>query len=329
MQARRFVLNGQAPHAALVTLANPQRLQDVQVTLDEEVTGPANAAFAVSVGGKAEALAVQRGQGQSIFTVPDALASTVLVVGEGRRGPSVWPVVHLRRQSPAAVRVTLLNLTPSVQRGSCALSNMGFTEPFQERSQEAQAALPLSSKEQSVELGPWQAKACDFAVSSLREHWWTVRVEVQLTLEDAEPVSRTFLLTPLVLDGSWEFLGTREEFVAHGQHTLTLPPTESGYQHRVVDFWLEPGRRYRYHVQARRSGFTARVAGTLLMVNGETDRFVWKRYGLDRERPDEWQTLTDTFETPPDLTRAGIYLYNVVSPDTAWFDDLWIEDLGP
>jgi len=108
-----------------------------------------------------------------------------------------------------------------------------------------------------------------------------------------------------------------------------LPPTESGYQHQLFNLWLEPSHRYRVRVRAKRTGFKAKVAGTLMMVTDPTGRVVWKRRNLDRKRPNEWQTITYEFETPPELERSGIYLYNVVSPDIAWFDDLRVDDLGP
>ncbi|MGD9495378.1 MAG: hypothetical protein AB7Y46_03605 [Armatimonadota bacterium] len=52
------------------------------------------------------------------------------------------------------------------------------------------------------------------------------------------------------------------------------------------------------------------------------------RATMDPTRPKEWQTPEYAFETPPDLTRAQLHLYNVEAPDTAWFDDVYVQDLG-
>jgi len=92
--------------------------------------------------------------------------------------------------------------------------------------------------------------------------------------------------------------------------------------------WLEPGHRYRLQVQARRTGFTARVHSTAITMYGESTEFPIVRENMDAARPDEWQTLEYEFDTPDDLSRATLYLYNVESPDTAWFDDVYVADLG-
>ncbi len=71
-----------------------------------------------------------------------------------------------------------------------------------------------------------------------------------------------------------------------------------------------------------------------LLANADGDYWLWARVrtgeGHWRFRDVvKWQALEYEFETPPDLSRATLYLYNVESPDTAYFDDVHIEDLGP
>ena len=142
-------------------------------------------------------------------------------------------------------------------------------------------------------------------------------------------MARELLILPLAPDGSFEFTGDGTDRVVDGERSLELPASLEGYQHRLVDLWVLPGRRYRASVQAMRTGFQARVHSTAFMLKGHDSEQPLLRKNMDRERPNEWQTLSYEFETPPDLTRAAVYLYNVGSPDTAWFDDLFVEDLGP
>jgi len=228
----------------------------------------------------------------------------------------------------ARVRGTLFNLTEAEQQGECEVKVLGFTEPYDADVEGARRAVPIVQPSMEFAVEPSGAKRLSFPIRSLERHEWTVRVSVAVKPRSAASVRRNFLLVPLVMDGSWEISGTEEEIAADGKRTLTLPPSTTGYQHRLVYFFLEPRRRYRFRVLARRSGFRAAVSGTRLMVQAEKENAVYKHYSLDRNRPDEWQEISDVFETPPDLTRAGIYLYNVKSPDTAWFDALQIEDIG-
>jgi hypothetical protein len=104
--------------------------------------------------------------------------------------------------------------------------------------------------------------------------------------------------------------------------------TTTGYQYELPDFWLEPEHRYRFTVKQLRTGFKADVQGVRLTVRDNADNDAFKHYRPQPERPNVWQTLTDEFQTPRALTRAALYLYNVRSPDTAWFDELRVEDLG-
>jgi len=313
---------------ALLTIVNRERLKGVRVTLDRDKVGDVQAAFFAGLSGAAGKLPLERRTNEAAFKAPDETASIVMLPTKtsAAKGPAVWPVFYLRRPAPPAGRVTLFNLSAETLKGTCSVEVRGFTEPFQERLDEARDSLPFTRTSEAVELQPWQAKDVSFPIRSLRKHRWTVRVAVKVDMGPNARITRTFFVTPLVLDGSWEVRGTPEETAPDGERTLTLPPTDSGYLHQLVDIWAEPDRRYRLQVKAKRSGFTAKVWGTLLMVTDPTTRCVWEYRKLDKNRPGEWQTLTYEFRTPRELTRAGIYLYNVVSPDTAWFDDLYVEE---
>ncbi|HID23495.1 MAG TPA: hypothetical protein EYP14_14010 [Planctomycetaceae bacterium] len=312
----------------LINLLNRARLTRVEVRVRGRGLSLAPSAFFVGLSGAAGALEAKREGDEIVFQAPDELASTVVIPQQSPKTAPIWPVFYLRRYAQPAVLITLFNLTDVSRTGTCSIENLGFTEPFQTRRADTRAALPLAQTTLSFSVGPREARVVAFAIRSLREHRWTVRLRAVVSLKGGVEIARTFLATPLALDSSWEVWGTPEPNAPHGKCTLTLPPTSSGYQHQLFDLWLEPEHRYRLRVKAKRTGFKAKVAGTLLMVNDPKGHVVWARRGLDRRRPNQWQTISYDFETPSELERAGIYLYNVRSSDIAGFDDLQVRDLG-
>jgi len=314
---------------ALLTLINREHLDDVTLTFDGSHVGGIKAAFYVGLSGAASALELERRDGRVAFTVPSEMAAQAFLVSEAEGSEAVWPVIHLVRHGDPHLAVTLFNLTDRPQSGVCRLENLSFTEPYQDHLDEAEAELPLAQNELPYSLQPHQVATLEFPVESLRRLYYTVRVRATLQPEQGQPISREFLVLPLAPDGSFEFTGDGTDRVTGGQRSLRLPPSDEGYQHRLVDLWLLPQRRYRVSVQAMRTGFEARVHSTAFALRGAEYEEPLRRATMDRDRPNEWQTLEYDFETPPDLTRAAIYLYNVGSPDTAWFDDLYVEDLGP
>jgi len=252
----------------------------------------------------------------------------VLLVGEATDENAVWPVMRLVRDGEPHVAVTLLNLSAEVQAGTCRLENLGFPEPREAETDAAREALPLAQTELAFDLQPGEAETLRFPVQSLRAHSYTVRLQASIEREGRPAIAREFLALPVALDGSFEAVGTESEFAFEGTRVLELGPSEQ-YQYGAKRLWLEPAHRYRLQVQARRSGFDARVHSTAITMAGESGDLPIMRANMDTTRPNEWQTLEYSFETPPDLTRAQLYLYNVESPDTAWFDDIYVEDLGP
>jgi len=242
---------------------------------------------------------------------------------------AIWPVMHLARHGDPHLAVTLFNLTDKPQTGVCRLADLGFAEPYQERLDEAKAELPLTQTELPYSLKPHEAATLNFPVESVRRLYLTVRLRATLQPQVGPAMSRDFLALPLAYDGSFELSGEGTDQVADGKRSLKLGPSLEGYQHRLVDLWLLPNHRYRLRVQAMRTGFEARVHSTAFILKGSGHEEPLRYARMDTARPNEWQGLEYELQTPPDLTRAGIYLYNVGSPDTAWFDDLYVEDLGP
>jgi len=332
VQVRRFELPAEVGRGSLVTVVNRRCLSDVRISTDDRVLGGIARGFYVTIDGDAGALDLVGMQGRFDrlvrFTAPDAMAAQVLLVGEATDENAVWPVMRLVRDGEPHVAVTLLNLSAEVQAGTCRLENLGFPEPREAETDAAREALPLAQTELAFDLQPGEAETLRFPVQSLRAHSYTVRLQASIEREGRPAIAREFLALPVALDGSFEAVGTESEFAFEGTRVLELGPSEQ-YQYGAKRLWLEPAHRYRLQVQARRSGFDARVHSTAITMAGESGDLPIMRANMDTTRPNEWQTLEYSFETPPDLTRAQLYLYNVESPDTAWFDDIYVEDLGP
>ncbi len=329
VQVRRFELPAEVGRGSLLTVVNRRRLEDVRLTADDRVLGGIKRGFYVTIDGDAGALELRRVGDVIGFAPPHAMAAQVLLVGEAADANAVWPVMRLVRDGEPHVAVTLLNLSGDAQAGTCRLENLGFPEPREAEVAAAREAVPLMRTELAFDLAPGAATTLRFPVESLRRHYYTVRLRAEIACAGLPVVTREFLALPVVLDGSFEALGTPSELAVAGAKVLELGPSMEGYRHVTRRLWLEPGHRYRLQVQARRSGFTARVHSTAITMAGESGELPIMRANMDTTRPNEWQTLEYAFETPPDLTRAMLYLYNVESPDTAWFDDVHVEDLGP
>lgn len=333
VKVRRFDLPEEAPEGVLLTIVNRERLADESISLDEQIAGNVESGFFVTMDGRVGALELLRLRGRFDrlvrFTAPDAIASQIILVRDAPAQSAVWPIIRLERYPEPAVEVSLLNLSGEAQSGTCSLANLGFPEPREDEIQAALASLPLAETEMAFEVEAGAVETLRFPIESLRDHHYTVRLRATITREGAPEIAREFLALPLMLDGSFEALGTESDLAVHGDRVLELGPSMQGYQYAPQALWLEPGRAYRLQVSARRTGFTARVHSTALQVHGVSESGPIVRAPVDTARPDEWQTLEYEFETPGDLSRATLYLYNVESPDTAYFDAVQIEDLGP
>lgn len=328
VKLRRFDLQGSA-EGCLLTVLNRERLPGQRITIDEQRIGPVRAGFIVSIDGVAEALELQRDAQALSFAAPEALAAMVLLVRDASEDAALWPVIHQVRFGEPQIALTLLNLSGTAQSGTCRLANLGFPEPYEAQIEAAQEALPLAQTELPFTVEAGAAQTLRFPVQSLRRQYYTVRLGATIARDGRPEIAREFLALPFALDGSFEGTGETSDLAVVGSKVLELGPTTEGYLYGARRLWLEPGHRYRISVQARRTGFTARVHSTAITMATETRDLPIVRANMDTTRPNEWQTLSYELETPPDFTRAQLYLYNVESPDTAWFDDVLVEDLGP
>lgn len=315
--------------AAIITITNRDYLAGQTVSFDGRQLGGVRAGFYVTLSGEAGSLDLMR-TGQTVsFTVPQELASMAYLVSDVGAGEAVWPVLRLVAAGQPHLALTLFNLTDREQSGRCVLENLGFPDPRQGERDRAHAALPLTQTAQDFALPPLAARTLRFPLQSVRHHYYTVRMKAALDLDDVPDVAREFLVLPFVHDGSFELAGNDSEQVVEGARSLRLGPSLEGYQHRTVRLWVLPNRKYRVAVEMRRDGFQARIHGTALVIGDTRGNAPIVRAPVDTNRVNQWQTCSYEFVTPPDLQTATLYLYNVESPQTAWFDDIRVEDLGP
>lgn len=322
IEARRLDATQTALGCHVITLSNPDRATG-EVLLADPVLHRAGAALGLTLDGRLVAATKGAGNGPLLLPVDGTTLAAIYLVPADKA--AVWPVLWADWTAEQAepARLLLFNLSGNPQQVAVELECRGYTDPYDQR-------LPPDARvrhRSAVRVEGRQAAAVRLeSPQAAAEAWrnWTTRWSIALPGRD---YSREQLLVPPLLDPSFEFSGDGEGIDGRA---LELGPTAEGYQHRVLDLWLLGGRRYRLSFQAKRTGFKADVRGTLLRLSkGDGDGLEDHRWSLDPKRPGEWQELGGTFGTPPDLTRASLYLYNVRSPDTAWFDRLRIDDLGP
>lgn len=327
IEARRFEATQTALGCHVITLSNPDRVTG-EVLLTDPALHRAGIALGLTLDGRLVA-ATKRAQNESLALPVDGmtLAAVYLVPSDSDKA-TVWPVLWAdwtTAQQVQPATLLLFNLSGNAQQVDVELECQGYTDPYDQR-------LPAEARvrhRRTVDLEPRRATAVRFeSPQAAVEAWrnWTTRWSVALP---GWGYAREQLLVPLLLDPSFEFTGAGTGEGIDGR-ALELGPTTAAYQHRVLDLWLLGRRRYRLSLQAKRTGFKADVRGTLLRLSkGDDDGIEDHRWALDPKRPGEWQELGGIFTTPPGLARASLYLYNVRSPDTAWFDRLRIDDLGP
>jgi len=314
VEVRRLDATQTALGATIVTVTNPG-FRDATLSLDGL---KATSAFEIAMDGTVRAVPAA-----PTLPVSTQAASIWLLTEQPRTGQPVWPILTFDRPGKALV-LNLLNLSGAAATGAAKLINLGFTDPYQEQMALATAALGTGGQ-QSYNIPAGEVAQLRFPLPDDCEPAWTTRFRITLPR-----LEREALITPLVLDPGFELFERSPGPGEHGGGALQLGPTTEGFQHRLQDLWLLPKRRYQLTLSSRRTGFDAAVRGVLLRLHhGEDEAYIDHRWSLDTKQPEVWQRIGGEFVTPDDLTRGALYLYNVRSPDTAWFDNIDLVDLGP
>lgn len=321
IEARRFDATETALRCHLITLTNAERVVGELRLIDKELAA-AGTILGLTLDGRL--LKVRRKDtGQPLALPIDAgiLAAVLLIPSAGDDRAPAWPVLWADwSEEKGPLKFFVFNLADQPRDLAVDLHCIGYTEPYGERLPEAArlhrrqevsiaareaAVIPVRSPEAAV--APWRR--------------WTTRWTVAVPEYEHQ---REQLLTPLLLDPSFDLPEAGQDEAPFGR-AVELGPTTEGYQHRRLDVWLLPGRQYRIAFQSKRTGFQADLRGSLLRLTRRDGSFEDHRWALDPKRLNEWQELGGEFTTPADLTGASLYLYNVRSPDTAWFGDMRLE----
>ncbi len=358
IEARRFDATETALRCHVITLTNADRVSG-ELRLVAPELHAAGAVFGLTLDGRLLEVQATQGDGPDFrgaepvepdmpgsaatmglsaspaarsLTVPidgSILAAVLLIPpADDVRAPA-WPVLWADwSQAEGPLRLFVFNLADRPRDVTVDLRCEGYTEPYGER-------LPAAARghrREQVAVGA--RRAATVAIGSPEDAvdlWrkWTTQWSVAVVGQEHRgkrllELWREPLLTPLLLDPSFEFLEVGQQEAPYGR-ALELGPTTEGYQHRRLDLWLLPGREYRIAFQSKRTGFQADVRGSLLRLHRRDGTYEDHRWALDPKRPNEWQKLGGEFTTPAELTRASLYLYNVRSPDTAWFGDIRLD----
>ncbi len=351
IEARRFDATETALRSHLITLTNPERISGqlqlvapelraagtvMGITLDGRLLEAQTAGAGSDADGQEDAaphdspaIANTRRapSGNGTLTVPldgSVLAAVLIVPSVGDQRAPVFPVLWPDWSADEGpLKLFAFNLSDQPRETSIELRWEGYTEPYGERLPE----IARFEHRQPVSLAAHGAAVIPIrSPVAAREPWrqWTTRWSVAMPEPESQGV-REHLLTPLLLDPSFQFLEVGQGEAPFGR-ALELGPTSEGYQHRRLDLWLLPDRPYRIAFPSKRSGFQADVRGSLLRLHRRDGSHEDHRWTLDPQRPNQWQELGGQFTTPADLTRASLYLYNVRSPHTAWFGDIRVDE---
>ena len=321
IEARHFDATGTALRCHVITLTNAERVSGELRLIAKELRATGTI-LGLTLDGRLIESRSENAEAPLHLTIDGSiLAAVLLVPSAGDDRAPVWPVLWADwSQGNDPLKLLVFNLGEKARDLAVDLRCEGYTEPYDDR---LPAAARLN-RQQPLSVAARRAAFIPvMGPESAADQWrkWTTRWSISMPGQDG---AREQLLTPLLLDPTFELLEVGRHDAPFGR-ALELGPTTEGYQHRLLSLWLLPGRRYRISLQSKRTGFQADVRGVLLRLTRRDDTHEDHRWALDSNRPNEWQELGGEFTAPADLTRASLYLYNVRSPDTAWFGDIRLE----
>ncbi len=123
-------------------------------------------------------------------------------------------------------------------------------------------------------------------------------------------------------------IGIDDQVAADGRRSYRLVGQAKEWRAGNLDIALKPGTRYRFHIRIRRTANSPNIYASIWegrrLPDGKQDA-VSHIVGQQKEGPlDEWQTFETTFTSLPAAEQIGcrLYLYNMNTPATAWFDDI-------
>jgi len=127
--------------------------------------------------------------------------------------------------------------------------------------------------------------------------------------------------------GTGEF-SIDESVAAEGTHSFKVVGNEKEWRAANLDTILKPVQRYRFHARIRRTANHRNIFASIVEVRRKPDgstEIVGHAIGQQNDGPlNEWQTYETTFTSLPLSEQAGcrLYLYNMDTPATVWFDDI-------
>jgi hypothetical protein len=232
---------------------------------------------------------------------------------------------NLRRQS---VRVTVRNLGKTPRRGSLAISGPPWPAPLKQALSVAAGAtagfdLPLTASAAAAISEP---VALDIAITS-----------------GGDTEHQSAVIGPALLNGdferagegnrpaSWDYQQAQQAAAdtanpASGKVCLKLVGKQGLFVEAHQFLTVEPGGTYEAHCRMRRTpGAAATVGPTivlLLKTGGERYVPLAKATNLP---DDQWNDYAASFTVSDDVSRTAMYLYNVNSEATVWYDGASVE----
>lgn len=287
--------------ARLITVVNESQTADGILEM-EPLRGPA---FWLTDDGMATRASFAKGATGGWFTpIPPHRLSALLMVAHPPRdeeylsGLLVWPTPR-----GYTSRLWLVNLTPVAKQLHLTLTGVGPDQPLE------------------VALEPGGVYNRDLPVALPAD----TAPSGYVRLIAANRTLRQTFLYPTVDDPSFEKSGTPVDEAPDGERVARLGPVK-GWQGVSRLLNVEPDRKYRVTVKARRSGEQGNMFA-LVRLRSAAQGWQYTRLNFPPGVFNRWVELAGEFTVPPDLTEADLYLYNMDSQVTVDYDAIEVKML--
>jgi len=240
------------------------------------------------------------------------------------RGP--YSVTGTYLSSSRAVELRVANASATERHATLRISGALWEAPVEA---EAQIA-PRGAATLAIPLGAGRSldKPTDVTVDAI-EGDETERFTVQVRPPVLNPGFETTSAAgrPAMWSYQNETLATTDEQgAAEGQRSLKLTGKLGAFLEAHQSIPVETGASYTVECKVRRSPGEARNAGPaiVLLLKAGGERYVHLKPDADGPA-DEWRTYSATFTAGDDVRDTALYLYNVDSTATVWFDDVRLQ----
>ncbi|MEN6548057.1 MAG: DUF6259 domain-containing protein [Armatimonadia bacterium] len=228
---------------------------------------------------------------------------------------------------PQGVRVTVINQSQATQEGVLTLKGVPW---------------PAGVKE-TLKLGPAQTAQVLLPLENAPLDTLSLDAEIQVS---GQADQQRLAVRPVVINGGFERAGAggrpadwsyqgpervsmETKSPAEGQQCLKLEGQKGVFVEADQTIAVEPGGTYEATCRMHRTaGEGARIGpAVVLFLKAGGERYVYMQK-TTKAPDDQWNEYRGTFTVKDDVARVLLYLYNVNSTATAWYDDVRVRPVS-